>query len=100
MALRGGRSRVDQTLPALPRAEDRRWGGYTGICRGGPGWARVVEDPGGEGPHWSTLADLGASGLVPSLPGAAFIAKLLSTRGSTGPGPGYLLLYIVYVCDI
>lgn len=92
MELRGGRSRVDQTLPTLPRAEDRRWGG--------PGWVRVVEDPGGEGPHWSTLADLGGGGLVPSLPGAAFIAKLLSTRGSTGPGPGYLLLYVVYVCDI
>lgn len=27
-----------------------------------------------------------------------FIAKLLSGGGA--PGPGYLLLYIVYVCDI
>lgn len=65
-----------------------------------PGRAGVVEDPGGEGPHWGTLADLGGRGLVPSLPCAVFIAKLLSRRGGTGPGPGYLLLYIVYVCDI
>ena len=74
---------------------------------GGPGvrWdllgrAGVVEDPGGEGPHWGTLADLGGRGLVLSLPCAVFIAKLLSRRGGTGPGPGYLLRYIVYVCDI
>lgn len=37
----------------------------------------------------------------PPVPCAVFIAKLLSRRGGTGPGPpGYLLLYIVYVCDI
>lgn len=43
---------------------------------------------------------MGAARLGATLPCAVFIAKLLSRRGGTGPGPGYLLLYIVYVCDI
>ena len=93
----GGPSRVDQPLPALLKAADRRGRGYPGVCGGRAG---VVEDPGEEGPRWGTRADLGRSGLAPSLPCAVFIAKLLSRRGGTGPGPGYLLLYIVYVCDI
>lgn len=66
--------------------------------------------PGEVGVPWDLLGRAGllrirvGRGLAgrpgPTLPRAVFIAKLLSRRGGSGPGPGYLLLYIVYVCDI
>lgn len=62
-----------------------------------PGWRGLLTVQVG---GWGERSSLGRPTLAPTLPCAVFIAKLLSRRGGTGPGPGYLLLYIVYVCDI
>lgn len=70
--------------------------GTLGSAGGGRGLLKIQVGKGSLGHPWLTWA---VSVLVPSLPCAVFIAKLLSRRGGTGPGPGYLLLYIVYVWD-
>lgn len=89
-AERVGPSTGDQTLPVPPRAQAREAGGVPGSFRA----AGLVEVPCGEGSRW------GCPPRRPACPVPVFIAKLLSRRGGTGPGPRYLLLYIVYVCDI